>query len=57
MRADEKRSIRINILYKKALTGKYTYQQLLESVTNQGISKKTAIDYLDTILKKIEQRT
>ena len=53
MRADHKRSIRINVLYRKAKTGRYTYIDLLNEAIRMGVTSRTAKSYIDTIAKRL----
>lgn len=53
MKPDQIRSIRINALYTKALTGKYTWDDLTAIALKMGVSKKTADNYIETIYNKI----
>lgn len=43
------RNIRINDLYKKAITGKYTWKALREIARSYGVSRPTVTSYLRAV--------
>jgi len=49
LRADTARNIRITSLYRKALTGKYTWKDLRNQARALGISEPTVKSYLDDV--------
>jgi len=49
MRSDAARSLRIDGLYKKAKTGKYTWKDLKRMARALGVSEPTVKSYLDDV--------
>ena len=55
MNFKERKHTRINLLYTKAKTGKYSWNQLEQIAINMGVKKPTAKEYLlevEMMLKK-----
>ncbi len=49
MNKKEKRHSRVNSLYEKAKTGKFTWTQLKEMALKIPVSNNTANDYIDEV--------
>lgn len=49
MNGDARRHTRINDLYKKAISRKYTWKELRELARATGVSEPTARSYLDAV--------
>lgn len=56
MRPDYIRSTRIDTLFKKALTGKYTWDQLLSLALAMGVTKPTAKSYITSVEGRLHQK-
>jgi predicted DNA-binding ribbon-helix-helix protein len=55
MNSDEKRSGRINSLYRSARTGKYTWAQLTQMAQATGVTKATAKTYIDAVEARLRK--
>ncbi len=56
MKADYARSLRINGLYLKAITGNYTWAQLKTEALKLGVTGSTAKSYLDAVEARLNKK-
>ena len=55
MKTDVIRHNRIMDIYRKALTGKYTWTQLYQMAESMGVSKSTAKSYIDSVHQRLKE--
>ena len=55
MKTDVIRHNRIMDIYRKALTGKYTWTQLYQMAESMGVSKSTAKSYIDAVHQRLRE--